>query len=227
MARRWRLSLVDIPMHITHRGNNRSRIFLAEHDYRHYLACLAELESNSNCEIHAFALMPNHIHILLTPRAAMAASRLMKRLEQRHAQFINRYNKRTGALYEGRFRSSVVEDTDYLFNCYRYIELNPVRARLVDHPSEYAWSSYMSNAEGVPSFLLTPHRQFIRLGREDEDRRAAYRAMFRKPLDEEMLHEMRGTARGELALGSAQFKVRWTQGPTPGSDPGVRPRSSA
>jgi putative transposase len=206
-------------MHITHRGNNRSRIFLAEHDYRHYLTCLEELQPGSNCDIHAFALMPNHIHILLTPQAAKASSLLMKRLEQRHAQFFNRFNKRTGALYDGRFRSSVVEDSDYLFNCYRYIELNPVRAGLVDHPSEYTWSSYMSNAEGAGSLFLKPHRQFMTLGSEDEMRRAAYRALFRKTLDEDTLNEMRGTARGEIALGSARFKVRWS-----GSDPGVRPQ---
>jgi putative transposase len=207
-------------MHLWHRGNNRSRIFLAEHDYRHYLTCLEELEPDSNCEIHAFALMPNHVHFLLTPRTSSSASLLMKRLEQRHAQFFNRFNRRTGALYEGRFRSSVIEDGDYLFNCYRYIEMNPVRAGLVDHPAEYAWSSYLSNAEGVPSFLLKPHRLFMRLGDQDETRRAAYRALFMKPLDEGTLHEMRGTARGEIALGSPRFKVRWASG----SDPGGRPR---
>jgi len=214
-------------MHIWHRGNNRARIFLAEHDYRRYLACMEELLRDGGCDIHAFALMPNHIHLLLTPRAAISASKFMQRLEQRHAQFINRFNKRTGALYEGRFKSSVIEDSEYLFNCYRYIELNPVRAGIVDHPSEYEWSSYMSNAEGTPSFLLKPHPLFMQLGEEDETRRCAYRAMFRKPLGEETLHEMRGTSRGEIALGSAQFKVRWAAGPapeprgqTPGSDPG-------
>ena len=211
MARPKRLCVPGTPMHITHRGNNRSRIFLAEHDYRHYLETLSELEPDGGCEIHAFALMPNHIHILLTPQEKNAASKLMQRLEQRHAQFFNKFNRRTGALYEGRFKSSLVEDTDYLFNCYRYIELNPVRAGMVHHPSEYAWSSYMSNAEGVPNFLLKPHSQFTRLGKEDDSRRAAYRALFSKPLDAEILEEMRGTARGEIALGSAQFKVRFAK----------------
>ena len=225
MARPKRLSIPGTAMHITHRGNNRSRIFFGEHDFRHYIQCLEALEPASRCAIHAFALMPNHVHLLLTPDSVEAASLLMKRLEQRHAQFINRFNKRTGALYEGRFRSSVVEDGDYVFNCYRYIELNPVRAHLAGHPSEYSWSSYMSNAEGARSSLLKPHRAFLRLAHDDEARRAAYRAMFRKALDPETLHEMRSTARGEPANGSAEFKVRWLTTP-PGSDPGVRPRGS-
>jgi putative transposase len=213
-------------MHIVHRGNNRARVFLAEHDYRFYLSNLAELTPSHQCAVHAFVLMPNHVHLLLTPHEEQSASKLMKHLAQRHAQFINKFNRRTGSLWEGRFHSSVVEDSNYLFNCYRYIELNPVRASLASHPSEYEWSSYRNNAEGLSNYLITPHKQFIALAENEHDRRSAYRAMFGSALDDRIVNEIRGTGRARVSLGTPAFRLQWARGLAAGpsgSDPGVRP----
>ena len=213
----------EVPMHVVHRGTNRQRVFFTDQDYWFYLYQLAETAPLSGCSVHAYALMPNHIHLLVTPDRETAASMLMKHVAQRHAQFINRVHRRTGALWEGRFHSSVIENGMYLFNCYRYIELNPVRASLTHHPSEYAWSSYMINAEGRPSDLIKPHPEFTRLGMTEPERRAAYRALFGSALDQETLEDIRRSVRGGLALGSRPFRERFTPawGLTLGSDPGV------
>jgi putative transposase len=209
MARRLRLCIPDVPMHIVHRGTNRARVFHTDQDHWFYLYQLAELAPRSACVVHAYVLMPNHVHLLMTPRRKDSPSVLMKHLAQRHAQFINRVHRRTGAFWEGRFYSSLVECGSHLFNCYRYIELNPVRARLAQHPSEYAWSSYRINAEGRPSSLVKPHAEFTRLGDTDDIRRSAYRALFGHALDDEEMEEIRRAARGGAALGSDQFRQRW------------------
>lgn len=232
MARRLRLSLPELPVHIVHRGNNRQRVFYTENDYWFYLHQLNELLPASGCALHAYVLMPNHVHLLATPNQKGGTSLLMKHLAQRHAQFINRMRRRSGSLWEGRFYSNAVEGGRYLFNCYRYIELNPVRAGLAQHPSEYRWSSHLINAEGTPSGMVTPHPQFTGLADTSADRRAAYRALFGTALSEEELVAIRTAARSCTALGSEEFRDRLAHawgapawgpmwGQTPGSDPGV------
>ena len=179
MPRRARLSVPGIPWHIIQRGNNRSACFYADEDYRLYLQHLEELSAKFGCAIHAYALMTNHVHLLLTPTMADSAALLMKHLGQRYVQYVNRTYQRSGTLWEGRFRSCLAQAEDYVLACYRYIELNPVRADMVRHPREYRWSSYRANAEGRANSLIQPHDLYKRLGRSADSRREAYRGLFK------------------------------------------------
>jgi putative transposase len=206
MPRRARLSLPGIPWHIIQRGNNRSVCFHAEEDYYFYIYHLAELAARFGCAIHAYVLMTNHVHLLLTPEKANSVALLMKNLGQRYVQYVNRVYRRSGTLWEGRFRSCLTQNDDYVLACYRYIELNPVRAAMVRHPRDYRWSSYSGNAEGKNDPLLTPHEQFLRLGRSDPARRESYRALFKAHLDEPLVDQIRQATNGNHALGNARFQ---------------------
>ena len=131
----------------------------------------------------------------------------MKRLGQRYVQYINRTYRRSGTLWEGRFRSSLTQEEDYVLGCYRYIELNPVRAGIVTHPAEYLWSSYRANAQGEISTLLTPHALYDALDWDSHARRGAYRELFRSQLDPRLVDEIRSATNGNYALGSEQFQA--------------------
>jgi putative transposase len=207
MPRRARLRLAGRALHLIQRGNNRTACFNAEEDYALYLHHLAEQAEKFGCAVHAYVLMTNHVHLLLTPLTADAPSLLMKHLGQRYVQYINRTYRRSGTLWEGRFRSSIVQDQHYLLRCQRYIELNPVRANMVQHPRDYPWSSYCANAEARPSKLLTPHDEYLALGSHDEQRRAAYRALFQFALDPRSVKEIRLAVNGGFALGGTRFKA--------------------
>ena len=152
--------------------------------------------------------MTNHVHLLLTPRTSDGANELMKRLGQRYVQYVNRTTSRSGTLWEGRFRSCLTQEEDYLLSCYRYIELNPVRAGLVGHPAQYPWSSYRANAQGEPSTLLTPHRLYTVLGHDAESRQSAYRQLFRYRLDPGAVDEIRAATNGNFALGGSPFQAQ-------------------
>ena len=168
MPRRARIALPGIPWHIIQRGNNRSACFYADEDYQLYLRHLKELTEKFGCAVHAYVLMTNHVHLLLTPEKETSAALLMKNLGQRYVQYINRTYRRSGTLWEGRFRSCLTQTEDYVLACYRYIELNPVRANMVNHPREYPWSSYRGNGEGLSSELIIPHDQYLRLDQEEQ-----------------------------------------------------------
>lgn len=211
MPRRARLALAGIPWHIIQRGNNRSACFYAPEDYLKYLDTLHELSRKYACEIHAYVLMTNHVHLLLTPQKTTSASLLMKHLGQRYVQYINRNYRRSGTLWEGRFRSCLTQSEDYVLACYRYIELNPVRAAMVERPEEYRWSSYRTNGEGTTDGRITPHAEYLRLGRTDAERRQAYRALFKVHLDIPGLNQIRQATNGNYALGSERFKVEVEQ----------------
>lgn len=157
MPRRARLSVPGIAWHIIQRGNNRSSCFYADDDYRRYLYLLQEQARDHGCRVHAYVLMTNHVHLLVTPARADSVSLMMKHLGQRYVQYINRTYRRTGTLWEGRFRSCLAQDEGYALACYRYIELNPVRAGMVEHPAEYPWSSYRANAQGERNVVIMPH----------------------------------------------------------------------
>ena len=171
--------------------------------------------------------MTNHVHLLLTPDAADGASLMMKHLGQCYVQYFNRKYDRSGTLWEGRFRSSIVQERDYLLTCYRYIELNPVRAGMVRNAEEYRWSSYGANARGVRSTLITPHAAYLALARERDGRLCAYRALFDSPLTEAGLNEIRCAVNAGYATGDDVFKTmlagRLGRRVEPG-DPG-RPRT--
>ncbi len=206
MPRRARLAVPGIPWHIIQRGNNRTACFYAEEDCRRYLDTLREQAEKHGCAIHAYVLMTNHVHLLLTPMREDSVGLLMKHLGQRYVQYINRTYRRSGTLWEGRFRSCLARDQTYVLGCYRYIELNPVRADMVGHPREYRWSSYRANAEGMQDSVITPHEDYLRLGGSDEARWEHYRNLFKAHLDPEMVANIRRATNGNYVLGSERFQ---------------------
>lgn len=205
MPRRARLKLAGFPLHVIQRGNNKSACFLNDGDYSHFLRLLDELSKLFGCAIHSYVLMTNHVHLLLTPERLDSASFLMKHLGQRYVQYINRRYARTGSLWEGRFRSSIVDSEAYLMRCHRYIELNPIRAGMVRHPAEYEWSSYRTNALGYPSMIVVPHTQYMALANTDEARRLCYSELVEGALSADELQEIRAAANGGFALGRPGF----------------------
>ena len=194
-----------VPLHLIQRGNNRQACFYADQDYRFYLDWLGEYAADHACRIHAYVLMTNHVHLLVSADVADAIGRMMKALGQRYVQYVNRSYRRSGTLWEGRFRSCPVQEDAYLLACQRYIELNPVRAGMVAHPAEYRWSSYRANAQGEHDDLLQPHPVYERQGADPEARRAAYRELFRYELDPGTVDEIRQATNGNFALGDARF----------------------
>ena len=206
MPRRARLSVPGIAWHIIQRGNNRAVCFHAEEDYRRYLDDLAEQSRRFGCAIHAYVLMTNHVHLLLTPHKADSAALMMKHLGQRYVQYVNRTYRRSGTLWEGRFRSCLTQSEGYVLACYRYIELNPVRAGMVRHPRDYRWSSYHGNGDGRSDALLTPHEQYLGLGRSEARRREVYRELFKAHLDPDILAQIRLATNGNVVLGGQRFE---------------------
>ncbi len=205
MPRCARFCIEGVPLHIIQRGNNKSACFFCDSDRRLYLGLLRELAPEHDCSVHAYVLMTNHVHLLLTPQRKSSASLLMKNLGQRFVQFINRTHGRSGSMWEGRFRSSIVDSATYLLTCYRYIELNPVRAGMVRGPADYPWSSYRANALGEPSNVLDPHACYRRLGADEPARLAVYRSLFETALDDADLKAIREAVNAGLPLGTKAF----------------------
>ena len=206
MPRHARLSLPGIPWHIIQRGNNRSACFYADDDYHIYLETLKQLAGKYGCLIHAYVLMTNHVHLLLTPEKKESASLMMKHLGQRYVQYINRRYGRSGTLWEGRFRSCLTQDDTYVLACYRYIELNPLRAGMVTHPRDYPWSSYRVNAEGLQSEIISPNAKFLNLASSDVLCRKAYRELFKTHMDAALIDDIRTSTNGNFVLGDDRFK---------------------
>ena len=192
--------LPGVPVHITHRGNNRQACFHADNDRAFYVHHLRRLIRETSNALHAYCLMDNHVHLLLTSSTATACARLMQRLAQLHTQYMNKRYERTGSLWEGRFRSCLVQAEDYLLACYRYIEANPVRAGLCAAPRDYEWSSHRTNAAGLPDPTITPHEEFRRLGRE------AYAGLFGSDPRYWRTEEIRNATNGNYVLGNESFK---------------------
>jgi len=205
MPRQARLRIPGWPLHVIQRGNNRQDCFQEDRDFRVYLLLLDELSSLHGCDVHAYVLMTNHVHLLLTPRGNDGASPMMKSLSQRFVQYINRKHARSGRLFEDRFRSCIVDSDEYLLRCHRYIEMNPVRAGMVEHPSRYKWSSYPANAEGRPCDFLVPHALYLALASEPEERRRQYRALFDLPAPPSELSEIRQAVNSGKALARESF----------------------
>jgi putative transposase len=205
MPRRARLALPGVPLHLIQRGNNRQACFFADEDYRCYLEWLAECAGRTGCRIHAYVLMTNHVHLLVSADRSEAPGALMKALGQRYVQYVNRVYRRSGTLWEGRFRSCPIQEEIYLLACQRYIELNPVRAGMVNHPGEYCWSSYRANGQGEHDVLVRPHSLYEALGLDVAGRHAAYRELFRHELERGLVDEIRRATNGNFALGNERF----------------------
>ena len=205
MPRRARLVPPNVPLHLIQRGNNRQACFLAEADCNAYLDWLERYSRECGVGLHAYALMTNHVHLLVSAEQTDAPGRLMKALGQRYVQYFNRTHQRSGTLWEGRYRSCPTDAESYLLACQRYIELNPVRAGMVGHPAEYRWSSYRANALGEVNPLLTPHPLYAALGPDDAERTRAYRELFRYELDPGVVDEIRSATNGNFVLGGSRF----------------------
>ncbi|MBK9160189.1 MAG: transposase [Nitrosomonadales bacterium] len=205
MPRRPRIKLAEIPQHIVQRGINREPCFFAEEDYHCYLHWLQESAADWHCAIHAYALMTNHVHLLVTPARTDGIAKLMQSIGRRYVQYINRSYRRTGSLWEGRFKSSLVQAEAYLLTCMRYIELNPVRANMVSDPAQYRWSSYRHNGLGLADERIAPHPLYLALGEDGAKRQFAYRGLFRSELDAEALSDIRLALAQGQPLGNERF----------------------
>ena len=206
MSRKPRFFVPGLPVHIVQRGNNRQVIFFEEMDYAVYRSWLAKASHRFGCEIHAYVLMTNHTHILATPREAVSVSKMMQHLGRHYVPYINRKYERTGTLWEGRFRAATVETSAYLLACYRYIELNPCRAGMVQHPQAYRWSSYQRNGLLSKDDLITPHPEYQNLGSSDEKRAVNYRRLFEQGMSRQDLKLLRVHTQSGTPLGGSNFR---------------------
>jgi putative transposase len=191
MARSRRIRAAGVCHHVIQRGNNRTDIFRTDGDYRVFLAMLREASSRYEFDIHGYVLMRNHVHVLGTPQTPSAVERTMQVIGSRYAGYFNRRHARTGSLFEGRYKSSFVDDERYWITCLRYIELNPVRAGLVSTPADYRWSSHRANALGLNDELLSPHERYVNLGATDRARQQLWKTLCAESLSNEDLERMR------------------------------------
>jgi len=208
MARLGRYFLAGQPLHVIQRGNNRQAIFFAEEDHRLYREWLAGAAAEHGCAVHAYVLMTNHVHLLVTPATPESLPRAMQSLGRRYVRHVNAVHRRTGTLWEGRYRAAPIDSEAYFLACCRYIELNPVRAHMVRHPRDYPWSSYRAHAQGAADPLVESHELYRRLGRTAAARQEAYRALFRIPLESAFVGELRAATNGGWALGQEAFRAR-------------------
>jgi putative transposase len=209
MARLGRGFLPGQTLHVIQRGNNRQAIFFGAEDAARYRDWLAAAMAEYGCAVHAYVLMPNHVHLLLTPRATDSLPRGMQSLGRLYVRYVNRQHGRSGTLWEGRYRAAPIDD-EHVLACCRYIELNPVRAGIVRKPREHRWSSHRANAEGADDPLLTLHAEQIRLGATPRTRCEAYRELFAMPLDAGFLAALRAATNGGWAMGGEAFQQRLT-----------------
>lgn len=206
MARLPRLNLPGIAQHITQRGNNREACFASDEDCAAYMHHLCEAATKHEVAIHAFVLMTNHVHILATPSEADGISKLMQGVGRHYVPYFNHAHNRTGTLWEGRYKSCLVANDRYLLECYRYIELNPVKPGMVERAEDYRWSSHKSNALGLPSKILTPHELYLKLGTSQTERLSAYRELFVAHQPATVKQEIEMILDKGLVLGNDQFK---------------------
>ncbi len=207
MPRRPRLELPGIPLHITQRGVNRCAIFIDDDDRHHYLRLLGLFAREGTLAVHAYVLMTNHVHLLVSSSQLGAASATLRRTTQCYVQMFNHRHRRSGTLFEGRFKSSLVSTDGHLLNVYRYIERNPVRAGMVSTPEEHRWSSVHANLRRRLDSLVTPHACLTALGSDPESRIAAYRDWLHAGEDERELNSIRAHVVQQRAYGDARFQV--------------------
>jgi len=199
MARQPRLDLPGIPRHVVQRGNDRQACFAADVDYGQYLRELQEAARKHGCAIHAFVLMTNHVHLLVTPTCLVAVSRMTQAVGRRYVGLFNARYRRTGTLRAGRFKAALIDSERYLMACHRYIELNPVRARMTTDLADYRWSIHGHDAMDRRHPLITPHRKYLRPGLTPATRQIADRALIREQLDEQQLTDLRLHTRQQRA----------------------------
>ena len=229
MPRPLRYPIAGVPQHVVQRGNNRGATFFSDEDRRFYLACLLDASRRHGLAIHAYVLMTNHVHLLATPARSGSVGRTLQSVGRRYVQVVNLGHGRTGTLWEGRHRASVVQSERYLAVCHAYVELNPVRAGLVSDPGEHPWSSCPHYTLGRSDPLVTDSPAYLASASTDAERRALHRAALEAGIDAGRLDEIRQqTARGGV-IGDAAFRGAIAialDRPVPGRSRG-RPRRAA
>jgi putative transposase len=228
MARLPRYSIINQPQHIIQQGRDGQQIFFEDQDYQYFHDCLDAAAYNYQLEVHAYVLMPDHVHILATPGNMDSISRTTQSIGRNYVQYFNECYSGNGTLWEGRYRATVVESRQYLLACSRYIELNPVRNGLVSKPADYRWSSYAHNALGKFDEMITAHKQYQQLGDDDKSRVKAYRAMFKQKLGAEMVQEITDATLKGWVLGDSKFarKIEKLSGRRATQLPKGRPKGS-
>ena len=206
MPRQPRFYYPGAVLHVVQRGNDRGRVFVGDHDRRFFVRCLIEASRTHGVAVHAYVLMTNHVHLLVSPGDEHAMPRTMQTLGRRYVSWFNHAHGRTGTLWEGRYKAALVDTDAYFFTCMQYVERNPVRAGMVEAPAEYRWSSYGANALGQDDALLTPHALYADLGADVTERCNAYRKSFEQAISADVLHAIRDATRFEWALGSDAFR---------------------
>jgi putative transposase len=197
--------------HVVQRGNNRQVSFFIEEDYAVYLDKLKDYSKKYKVGVHAYVLMTNHVHLLMTPETGNGISELMQSLGRFYVRYINQTHTRTGTLWEGRYKSSLVDSEHYFLLVSRYIEMNPVRANMVVHPAEYPWSSYHTDALEKEIKLITPHPTYLSLGSDNGKRKSAYQALFNEQIPHLSIKEIRDATNKAWVLGNNRFKQQIEQ----------------
>lgn len=208
MPRKPRFFLPDVPVHIVQRGHSREPVFYEDSDYSAYLHWVEEAIDRYHCVIHAYVLMTNHIHFLVTPQVRQGVSQMMQHIGRRYVPYINHTYGTSGSIWEGRFKASLIHDEEYLFTCMRYIELNPVRANMISNPGQYRWSSFRHNAQGKENKLITPHALYQRLGKVKYERCEAYKALFKAHIELDDLKDIRTSLQTGTPLGNDYFREK-------------------
>jgi putative transposase len=210
------------PLHIIQRGNNRMPTFFCTEDFDYYLRVVGEATRRVGCSLHAYVLMSNHVHLLVTPHDAQGAARMMQAIGRRYVRYVNKRHGRTGTLWEGRFRSTLIDSESYFLACSRYVELNPVRAGIVCDPAAYRWSSFCCNALSEADALITPHPAYLALAARPAE---GYRALFAEHLDTDIVEAIRQASRSgavlagaPLAIGEAELLPRRSKRQSHGGD---------
>ena len=207
MARLPRYVLPGHPQHIIQRGNNRSAIFINESDFEFYRESLICACTDHNVQVHAYVFMTNHVHLLMTPNSGNGLSKVMQLVGRRYVQYFNYTYRRTGTLWEGRYRATLIDTERYFLTCYRYFEENPVRANMVSHPAMYRWSSFLCNTRGAVDELISPHNLYRALGSTGSARMAVYDGLFKQNVAPELLDAIRTATNKTWVLGDKRFKA--------------------
>ncbi len=222
MARLPRIDIPGVAQHIVQRGVNRCACFADRRDREFYLSHLGEAAARFECSIHAYVLMTNHVHLLVSQRDTGQISHMMQCLGRNYVRRFNHRYRRTGTLWEGRYKSSLVESEEYLLKCYRYIDLNPVRAAMIQTAWKYEWSSAAANALGTDNPMLVPHTKYLELGNDDIARAGAYRQLLEEGVTQDQAEQIRVHIAQGKVLGSSQFQAEIAQ--LLGRQVHVRPR---
>jgi putative transposase len=206
MPRRPRCDVLGQPQHVIQRGNNKTDMFTRAEEYHVFVEWLSTAINRYECRVHAYVLMTNHVHLIISPFQAGGIGRVMQSVGRRYVRYFNTVHGRTGSLWEGRYRATPIDSERYLMTCHRYIELNPVRAGLSSSPSGYKWSSHSANAFGIADRLISPHQLYLALGSNPEARRAAYRSLFRGAIEPSTLEYIRHSVHSQWPLGSSSYQ---------------------